>query len=92
MSCIFSFGQDFDLVSSEMSSKTETGGGGGQGQAEGRLSIHEVPEQISRIFFGEPNPRYAYSYVDKAYGEFEEKILMFKKKLLLKRNSTGHLA
>ena len=25
---------------------------------ESRLSIHEVPEQISRIFFGKPDVRY----------------------------------
>ena len=27
-------------------------------KAESRLSISEVPQEISRIFFGEPKPRY----------------------------------
>ena len=27
-------------------------------KAESRLSISEVPQEISRIFFGEPQPRY----------------------------------
>ena len=41
-------------------------GNGGYSDAEGRLTIAEVPEQISRIFFGEPNPRYFFAeYVHK---------------------------
>ncbi len=32
------------------------------GDAEGRLSIHEVPEKISRIFFGDPKPRYVANF------------------------------
>ena len=31
---------------------------GQQYDAEGRLTVAEVPEQISRLFFGEPRPRY----------------------------------
>ena len=29
------------------------------GDAEGRLSLQEVPDQISRIFFGDPQKAYA---------------------------------
>ena len=34
----------------------------GGNSAESRLSIHEVPEQISRIFFGKPEVRFQTRY------------------------------
>jgi hypothetical protein len=39
----------------------------GQTEAESRLSIHEVPEQISRIFFGKPDNQPSYGFSD-SYG------------------------
>ena len=45
------------LALNESKMVADGGGNGGYSDTEGRLSIAEVPEQISRIFFGDPNPR-----------------------------------